>query len=273
MIKKSQNLKKSMIAAIVTYFFILGFLFVFQRKLQYLPSGSIKETSYYNLEGFSEKKLTTKDAVEVFSWFKLPKNNQKIILYFHGNAGNIGDRAHKLKIFSDDGFGILAISYRGYNKSAGTSSEEGLMLDAEAALDFLISQGFEKKDIILFGESLGSGVAVKLAKKYDGFSMLFLESPYSSILSVAQKQYWFVPVSLLLKDKFESEKFIKDISSPVLIIHGTKDRVVAYEEGKNLFEEANFPKKFISIKGADHLDFSEEFLLQEMKIFLEENYK
>ena len=138
-------------------------------------------------------------------------------------------------------------------------------------LDFLLAQGYQQKDIILFGESLGSGVAVQLAAQHGDFAMLFLESPYSSIASVAQKQYWFVPVAMLLKDKFESIKFITKIHSPVLIIHGTEDRIVAFEEGEKLFVVANQPKKFVKIDKAGHLDFSEGNLLKEMRDFLEQN--
>jgi len=257
-----------LIAVISIYLLTLVFLFFFQRNLQYLPSGKLGEISQYSLDGFEEKILTTKDSLKILAWLKKPaQKNQKIILYFHGNAGNLGDRANKFGVFAADGFGILAISYRGYLGSQGKPSESGLMLDADAALKFLFEQGFAAKDIILFGESLGSGVAVRLATKFD-FAAVILESPYSSLVSVAQKKYWFAPVNLLLKDKFESIKFAPKILAPVLIVHGTADKVVFYEEGEKLFDAIKSRKQLVAVKNAAHLEFSNEFLLEKMRDFL-----
>lgn len=260
---------KVMLTAVVTYLFFLTLLFVFQRKLQYFPMGKVKDVSSYGLNGFSEKILTTKDQIKILSWYRPARNNEKIILYFHGNAGNLGDRSHKFAAFAADGFGVLAITYRGYFGSEGKQSQAGLMLDANAALQFLLEQGYSEKNIILFGESLGSGVAVQLAAQHN-FAAVILESPFASIATVAQKTYWFVPVNLLLKDKFESIKFLPKISSPILIFHGTKDPIVPYAEGKKLFDAATSPKKLITIEGAGHLNFGEEFLLNEIEKFLQE---
>lgn len=262
------TLKKRMIAASTIYLILLALLFIFQRNLQYLPSGKISDISNYPLEGFTQKFLITQDSFRILSWYKKPaSSDNKIILYFHGNAGNIGDRAHKLATFAKDGFGIMAISYRGYSGSEGSPTQTGLMLDAQASLDFLFKEGYKAEDIILFGESLGSGVAMQLATKYR-FAALILESPYSSIVSVAKKSYWFVPVNLLLKDKFESVKAAPKITSPILIIHGTNDQVVSYDEGKKLYRFIQSKKKFTTVDGAGHLDFSEAFLLKEIKEFM-----
>lgn len=269
--RKFSPMIRVMLTAVLTYLFFLTLLFVFQRKLQYFPMGKVQAVSAYGLTGFSEEILTTKDETKILSWYRPAKNNEKIILYFHGNAGNLGDRSHKFAAFAADGFGVLAISYRGYSGSAGKPSETGLLLDADAALQFLLDQGYSEKNIILFGESLGSGVAVQLAAKHS-FSAIILESPFSSIVGVAQKTYWFVPVNLLLKDKFESIKFLPKIYSPILIFHGTKDPIVLYSEGKRLFDAATAPKKLITIEGAGHLNFGEEFLLHEMEKFLRGDY-
>lgn len=260
-------IKKTMTSAIIIYLLLLVFLFLFQRRLQYMPMGKMWEIAAYNLEGFEEKRLTTSDKIKIYAWYKPAKKDEKIILYFHGNAGNMGDRAHKFSAFANRGFGVLAISYRGYYGSEGSPSEVGLMRDADAALQFLLEQDYQVENIILFGESLGSGVVVQMATKFN-FAAVILESPYSSIAGVAQKKYWYAPVGLLLKDKFESIKFISKISKPVLIFHGTADKIVPYQEGKKLFDAANMPKKLITVEGAGHLNFSDEFLLEEMKKFL-----
>lgn len=259
-----------MFAALVVYLFILVFLFIFQRNLQYHPNGVITSLESYDLKNFEEKILTTKDDLKILSWYKKPSNkNEKIILYFHGNAGNMGDRAHIFKKISLNEFGVLAISYRGYFGSEGKPSEAGLIMDAEAALNFLFTEGYKSQDIIFFGESLGSGVATQLAEKFSPYALI-LESPFSSIVNVAKKSYWFVPVDLILKDKFESIKYITKVSAPILIFHGTNDNVVPYREGEKLFNAINSPKKFITIQDGGHLNFGDEFLIKEIKNFLKE---
>lgn len=212
--------------------------------------------------------LTDADGLKFLTWYHAPKKGEKIILYFHGNAGNIGDRTSKFLSLVDSGFGVFAISYRGYLGSEGKPSEDGLIKDAEAALEYLREQGYQNSDIVLFGESLGSAVAVQLASKSQ-FDALILESPFSSITSVAKSKYWFAPVSLMIKDRFDSMKFAPKITSPVLIFHGTADQVVNFSEGKKLFAAINSRKKFIEVQGAGHLDFPEEFLVLEIKKFLQ----
>lgn len=258
----SLNPRKIMTFILLFYVSVLAFLFFFQRKLQYVPMGRIERVAV----GFQEKILTTEDGVEILSWFKSPKSGEKVILYFHGNAGNIGDRAHKFEIFADAGYGVMAVSYRGYFGSQGQPSEAGLINDGKAAFKYLLDLGYLPKDIILYGESLGSGIAMQLAAKFD-FAGVMLEAPFSSIVNVARQSYWFVPVSLILKDKFESIKFAPQISAPVLIIHGNADNIVPISEGKKLYAAIKSRKKFIEVDGANHLQFPEEFLRDQMREF------
>jgi len=248
---------------IAVYLLLIALLFFFQRHLEYFPNGSAKTIP----PGFHSETLISSDKTKFLTWFYPAQKGEKIILYFHGNAGNIGDRAHKLSALAGAGFGVLAISYRGYSGSEGKPSEAGFVRDGEVALQFLRNQGYQDSDIILFGESLGSGVSVQLAAKTKFYAVI-LESPFSSVVSVAQRQYWFVPVGLILKDKFESKNFAPLITSPVLIFHGTKDLVVPFVEGQKLFSVINAPKKFITVDGAGHLDFPEDFLVREIKDFL-----
>lgn len=263
-------LKKYVMSFAIIYLAILTFLFLFQRNLQYQPMGKIMAIANYDLDGFESHNLTSSNQIKILAWYKPPQEKQKIILYFHGNGGNMADRAHKFKTFANAGFGIMAISYRGYPNSQGKASEAGLIQDAKAALNFLLQKKYQLQDIIFYGESLGSAVAVQLAAKFSPHAII-LESPPSSITSVAQQRYWFVPVNLLLKDKFESIKFAPKITTPTLIIHGTNDKVVNYKEGKTLFEAFNVRKKLITIKGAGHLEFDEQFLVGEIEEFI--NYK
>lgn len=266
MISNFIRVRKTIILAIFGYVLLLAFLFFFQRNLQYSPMGRAEKPA----ADFVEKKIITADGIKLLAWFKEPPlkplGNQKIVLYFHGNAGNLGGREYKFAALAKEGFGVLAISYRGYFGSEGKPSEAGLIKDGEAAFKFLLDQGYLPKDVILFGESLGSGVAVQLASKFDFFAVI-LESPFSSITSVAKTKYWFAPINLLLKDKFDSIQFAPKISSPVLIFHGTDDEIVNISEGKKLFEAIKAPKKFIEVQGAGHLQFPEEFLVKELSAF------
>lgn len=259
------RLRKTMYLIVLTYLSILAFLFFFQRGLQYMPQGKIDKIA----DGFEEKFLVTADGVRILTWYKVPKKDEKIILYLHGNYGNLTDRSAQFEDFVKDGFGVLGVSYRGYFGSGGKPTEAGLIKDGEAALKFLLDQGFLPKDIVLFGESLGSGIVVQLASRFEVFAVI-LESPFSSVTSVAQKRYWFAPIGLLLLDKYNSIKFAPKIASPVLIFHGTEDRVVPFEEGKKLFDAINSPKKFIEVQGAGHVNFGEDFIAKETWRFLEE---
>lgn len=259
-------MQKTVLAILCCYLLLLILMFVFQRHLQYHPLGQVGKISDYALDGFSEQILTTTDGKKILTWYKPAPENAKLIIYFHGNAGNISDRAHKFAAFAKAGFGVLAISYHGYAGSEGSPSEGGLIMDSEAALKFALDQNYMMHNLIYFGESLGSGVAIQLAARFDPFAVV-LESPYSSIASVAQKTYWFVPVKLLLKDKFDSISFVKKIASPVIIFHGTNDKIVPYSEGEKLFEEISARKKLITVPNAGHLDFSDQFLIDEMNKF------
>jgi fermentation-respiration switch protein FrsA (DUF1100 family) len=264
------HLKQIMLILICVYAILLISIYVFQRKLQYHPSGEIQTPGFYNLDGFVVERLLTKDHHKILSWYKKPADkNNKIIVYFHGNAGNMGDRSDKFKVFAEAGYGIMAISYSGYYGSSGNISEESLINDGRAALDFCYQQGYKSQDIILFGESLGSGIAIQLAMATKFFAVI-LESPYSSIASVAQKIYWFIPVKLILKDRFESIKYLPKITSPIIIFHGTADHVVPYLEGQKVFGAIKSPKKLVTVEGAGHVKFDHQFMLDKINQFIDD---
>ena len=258
-----------MIATVLSYVTLLGLMFLFQRKLQYLPNGHITKISDYSLEGFEEKTLTTSDNQKILSWYKAALPEEKLIVYFHGNAGNMADRSYKFDDFAANGFGVLAISYRGYSGSEGKPTEKNLIADSEAALNFLLDNNYTLQDLIFYGESLGSSVAVQLAARFDPYALI-LESPFSSAADIGQKPYWFMPVKLMMHDKFESIKFTSKISAKTLIFHGTADEVVPYSQGQELFNSFESKKKFITLQEAGHLDFSSDFLINEMNIFLKD---
>jgi fermentation-respiration switch protein FrsA (DUF1100 family) len=237
-------------------------MYIFQRNILYNPFGKILMVP----EDFQEINLKTADNTDIYAWFSPPQKGQKTILYFHGNAGNLTGRSDRFVKFSTQ-FGVLAISYRGYAKSRGEPSQEGLFQDADSAFEFLKSKNILSKDIILFGESIGSAVAVNLASKHD-FGALILEAPFSSVFSIAKKTYWFLPISLILKDRFESDKIASKVTAPVLVMHASRDYIIPVEEGKKLFELFNSRKIFIELEGDFHVGLSGDYLMKQISGFI-----
>jgi fermentation-respiration switch protein FrsA (DUF1100 family) len=299
---------------------------------------------------FQEKKIITDDQVELLIWENIPKDYKKIIVYFHGNAGNLSDRSYRFETFINKGYGVVALSYRGYYGSNGKPSEAGFILDAQAVLKYLQNQKYSKNDLILFGESIGSGVVCQIAQNKilptqdkilqkqfvknqaltnqnllndnssnidslnknpssqnssnlnssgenssnpnssnqnssnpnsninnssnpsattnsDDFFMTILESPFYSIVEIAQKTYPILPVKLMLKDRFDSYLFAPYITSKVLIFHGDQDQVVSLSSGQKLYNTITSKKKFLELQGASHVDTNPEFIIQQIEEF------
>jgi len=233
------------------YFSILVFLFVFQRNILFVPSRSTPSITETNVSEMSEVNIETKDELSLLSWFYRGKVEKPLIIYFQGNAGNISDRDYKARFLIDNGFSVLLLGYRGYGGNKGQPSEEGLRKDGEAALEFANREGFEASNIILYGESLGTGVVVDLGT-LTKFKGIVLEAPYTSIEALAKKRYWFIPVRFLLKDKFDSISKVSQLTSPTLVLHGDSDRVINMDYGKQLYDAIPQPKKFAAFPGGGH---------------------
>ena len=165
---------------------------------------------------------------------------------FHGNAGHIGHRVEKFTPFLDEGYGLLLVEYRGYGENPGKPTEDGFYKDGVAALEFLSKQNISKQKTILYGESLGCGLAVKLSTE-NKYHSTILEAPYTSIADVASRHYWYLPAKWLVLDRFEILGIINKIKSPLLIIHGKKDNVINIELGKKVFNSAPEPKETLFI--------------------------
>ena len=252
------------------YVLLLAIMFFFQRSFLYHPSidNYLKDQSINEPSEIEKVKITTEDNIDLVAWF-YNKNIEKFktILFFHGNAGSLENRTYKLNHFKDLNLNFLIIAWRGFNGNSGKPNEIGLYEDAASAIRWLKKKGIEEKNIILYGESLGTGVAVEIAqnKNYAG---VILESPFTSMVNMGKKYYPFFPVSLLLKDKFESYKKINNIFVPVLIVHGTVDKIVPYDMGKKMYELANEPKFFYSQEYGDHMIEYDEKLLSALKKFI-----
>ncbi len=268
MIKKFRNNLLFFIQLIVLgYFFLLVFLYFYQRNLMYHPD----ENNYYNdkLSVNIEKiKVQTQDGLDLLGWFhEKDIKKYKTILYFHGNAGSLENRIHKLNHFRDMNVNFLIFAWRGFSGNEGKPSETGLYEDGKSAIKWLLKKGVDEKNIVIYGESLGTGVATHLSqnKKFAG---VILETPFTSMIDAAKKFYPYIPVSLLLKDKFENKNKIKNIKSPILIMHGEKDQIVPFEMGRKMFEIANEPKYSYFTKYDNHMMEYDESLVKALNSFL-----
>jgi uncharacterized protein len=221
---------------------LVGVLFLCQRRLLFRPSRSRPELGKLGLLGVREVAVTTADGLSLVSWYLPPVSGRPVVLYLHGNGGHIGYRAERLRCFAGEGYGVLLLEYRGYGGNPGKPSEEGFYADAEAATAFLDRQAIAPGRIVLWGESLGSAIAVYLAAERTVAGVV-LEAPFTSAVAVAQWHYPFVPATKLMRDRFDALSRIGRIDSPLLVLHGGRDTVVPIRFGRSLFDAAPGPKE------------------------------
>ena len=252
---------------LLSYFFIVVLVYTFQRNLLYHPS----ENNYYGddlLVSVERVKIKTQDNIELLSWYHNKDiNNNKTILFFHGNAGSLENRIHKINHFKNMNVNFLLVAWRGFSGNKGQPTEEGLYEDARSAVSWLKSKGVLEKNIVLYGESLGTGVATEIAQD-NNFAGIILESPFTSMIEAGKNVYPYLPVKLLLKDKYESYKKIKKIKIQILIMHGEVDNIVPFYMGKKMYELANEPKYFYFSKYDDHMMEYNQNLLKALKDFI-----
>ena len=255
------------IGIVVIYSSVLIVLFIFQRNLMYHPD----ENNYFGdkLEVEIEKvKIKTSDDINLLGWFhKKDLKKFKTIIYFHGNAGTLENRIHKLNHFKDMDVNFLIIAWRGFSGNNGKPSEKGLYIDGNSAIEWLKNLGLTESDIVIYGESLGTGVATEIAQS-NNYAGLVLETPFTSMIDAAKNFYPYIPVSLLLKDKYDNQNKIKNINTPVLVMHGEVDQIVPFRMGKKIYEIANQPKYSHFTKFDDHMMEYDEKLLFVLKTFI-----
>jgi fermentation-respiration switch protein FrsA (DUF1100 family) len=198
--------------------------------------------------------ITAADGVKLDAWFLAAPSSPKVLLWFHGNAENIGMGLEQMKAFARLGANILALDYRGYGKSEGSPDEAGVYRDGQAAYEYLVqTRHFEPRNIFLYGHSLGGAVAVDMASK-NPCGGLIVESSLSSGHEMARLIFHVPGIGYIFKNRFDSAEKISSVRAPVLIIHGTRDEVIPFWMGQKLFESAREPKSFFAVEGAGHND-------------------
>ena len=264
---KMNNLILLLLILISIYLFILISTYLFQRNLLYHPT----ENNYSGdklIVSVEKIKIKTGSNIELLSWYhKKNINDYKTILFLHGNAGSLENRIHKINNFKDLNVNFLLLAWRGFSGNKGSPTEQNLYEDAWSAIKWLKSEGIKESNIIIYGESLGTGVATEIAQNKN-FAGVILESPFTSMIDAGKTKYPYLPVKFLLKDKYESNKKIQNIKTPILIMHGKVDNIVPFYMGKKMYDLANEPKYSYFTEYDDHMMEYNEKLLNALKEFI-----
>ncbi len=244
-----------MVVVIGVYFVLLVFLLMFQSDLIYFPQREITFLPGAMGLSYEDVYFKTTDGVKLHGWFVPAERARGVVLFCHGNAGNISHRLETIQIFNRLGLDTFIFDYRGYGNSEGRISEEGTYLDVEAAWQYLVSdQKISADRIIIWGRSLGGSIAAWIGQKHTA-KLLILESVFTSVPDMGAEIYPFFPVRLLARFKYKTIDYLKQVNSPVLIIHSPEDEIIPFVHGRRLFEAANEPKKFLEISGSHNEGF------------------
>ena len=238
------------------YLVLIAALYVFQRSLMYQPGHGLPDLRQTAIPEAIPVILKSIEGVSLTSWFIAPAEGHPVVLYFQGNAGTIADRDFKANAFAQAGIGVWLTGYRGFGGNGGKPTEEGLYADALATVEELGNRGVAPSDIVIYGESLGTGVAVDTAMKMaaNGTPVrgVVLEAPFTSMADAAQGHYPYVPAKWLVRDRFDSLSKITKINAPLLVLHGDNDRVVPEPHGRALFAAAQEPKQAVWVPDGGH---------------------
>ncbi len=248
--------------AIIFVMPIVG-LAAFQHSLIFHPD--VEEVAP-NFPDTQAVRIATEDGESLVAWYRAPEEGQPIFLFFDGNGGRPQIWGGRWRRIAETGAGFLAVYYRGYSGSTGRPSERGLHLDARAGYDWLITQGYAPRDIVIHGFSLGSGVATRLASGRPARALI-LEAPFTGVDDVVASR--LTPASaLLVRESFRSRDWIGDIHMPILVVHGDADTVIPFSQGERLYALANEPKQFVRMRGSDHATLVRDGIYPHITAFL-----
>jgi fermentation-respiration switch protein FrsA (DUF1100 family) len=259
-------LKWLIVAGVGAYVAVLVAMLIFQRSLMYFPSPRRLNPVQEGFPAARVIELLAADGVALLAWHVPAHAGRPLVLYFQGNADGLDARIGRFRQLTDDGTGLLALNYRGYGGSGGSPSEKGLIADANAAYEFAVKEMAPSR-IVLFGESLGTGVAVALASERE-VGAVILDAPFTSAADVGQAAYRFAPVRWFMFDQFRSDRRIGKVHAPLLVLHGERDRVVPIGFGERLFALANEPKRMVRFPYGGHVNLDSHGAMPVVKDFL-----
>lgn len=237
------------------YLIFVAFVYVRQDSMLYFPIREIEQTPKDIGLNFEEIILMTKDGISISSWYIPAENERGVVLFCHGNAGNISHRLDSIRIFHELRLGVLIFDYRGYGKSGGSPTEKGTYADAEAAWDYLVNvMRVNPEKIIIFGRSLGSAVAAETALRRKA-GVLIIESGFTSVPDLGSKFYPYLPVRLISRYHYSTVEKVDKIHIPKLFVHSPQDEIIPFEHGVAIFQKAIKPKEFLKIAGGHNEGF------------------
>ncbi len=248
----------------IAYACVVGYMFVNQRALQYSATGSITTLADAGLTNAEQLELPSGDGF-ITAWYQAPRPGMPTILYYKGNSGSFTYEHERYAQFVADGYGFFAFDYRGFPTSPGQISEANILTDALTAFDWVAARN---DTILLWGRSLGSGPATYVASQRDAKALL-LETPFLSAVGVAAERYPFLPVGLVMQDQFRSDEWIKNVTEPVLVAHGTADTTIDVSNGERLYALAPDPYELWIVPGAGHSDLWAAGIWSHAKPFFE----
>lgn len=260
-------LKNILIVAFAAYLSVNIALFMFQRDLLYHPMHGWVTATNAGVPIAQDVEYATADGLTLRAWHAHVNDDAPTLLFFHGNRGKLSTRTPTMREALNAGFNVMAASYRGYSGNPSKPSEQGIYKDAEAAVRYLLNHNVKEQDIIAFGHSLGTGVVMEMATRFS-FKAAVLLSPFTSIADTAQIHYPYVPAKWLVRDRFDSLSKISSVQEPVLVLHGEKDVVVPYSQGKELFNAANNPKHLVNDPRLGHNNWDYGRVMREINLFL-----
>lgn len=234
----------------IGYALIIGYFYANQSHLLFRNIQKNEVPHFQNLN-LRDVRIRTRDNETLQAWYLAPKPNQPVFLFLHGNASTLAMGEWRYRRIQSAGAGVLALAYRGYSGSTGAPSEQGLFKDGLAAYDWLIAQGFKAEDIVIHGHSLGTGVATYVATERSARALL-LESPFTAASDAASFHYPYIPIQLLMRDKFLNRARIANVKMPIMIAHGDKDSVIPFSQGQQLFRLIKGQKEFVAMHGSEH---------------------
>lgn len=256
-------------AVALLYALVLVAMYFSQRSLIYRPDRTRVPPALAGLMTVEERVLKTPDGEQLVAWHAAARPGRPTLLYFHGNAGNLANRAWRVATFMGEGLGVLMLSYRSYSGSSGRPSEAANVADAVLAYDALVKDGHAPEDIVLYGESLGSGVAVQLAaqRKVAG---VILDAPYTSMTDMAAELYPWLWVRPFVLDTYDTMARIAGIRAPLLVLHGEHDMIVPVHMGRKVFAAAREPKRLATYPHGGHVDLFSHGALDDIRVFIDE---
>ena len=253
---------------VTVYAAICGAAFFGNRLLMYFPDPTRVAPVAAGLGGVKEIEIAVADGITLIAWYAPAKEDKPTILYFHGNGANAASRAPKIEKIRECGFGVFYLNNRGYGGSGGRPREKDNVADAIAAYDHLIGLGVAAGKIVAYGESLGSGQAVRLGSARP-VAAVVLEAPLTSTVDVAWSTYFWLPLGLLITDKYNNERNIRFVQAPVLVLHGAQDAVIPVEMGWRVYRAASEPKRIELFPQGTHHDLFDQGAWDKTQVFVE----